>query len=94
MNTRRVDLGCRVSFFQPARLLVALHFISILATPSLLFFSPGTARAGDKLGVAIPYPIARIDPLDRNEPLNAIILSNTSVGLTSLDESGFLFIEG
>lgn len=45
--------------------------------------APGLVHA-DKLGVAIPYTIERIDPLTVDEPINYLIVRNLSVGLTRL----------
>ena len=45
------------------------------------------AQAADKLGVAIPYSIEKLDPLLVNEPVNRVILANTAYGLTALDKN-------
>ena len=51
------------------------------------------ALAADKLGVAIPYALAKVDPLVLDEPLNRIVLANISVGLTRLGKDGDFELE-
>ncbi len=61
--------------------------VLILSALSLLLTS-FNCLAADKLGVAIPYTPGAIDPLKLNEPVNRIILSNVSYGLSRLAEDG------
>lgn len=61
----------------------ALLFVVLIAC-LLGTVSAESVQASDKLGVAVPYPLRRVDPLVLDEPVNRIVLQNLSSGLTAV----------
>lgn len=69
-------------------MLINKRIAPILAAGWLLF-AAALACAQDRLAVAIPYGIERVDPLLTGEPVNRIILANLGAGLTRLQSPDF-----
>jgi ABC-type transport system substrate-binding protein len=73
------------------------YFLSLVAHGLLVLFfgfcTAPTAFAADKIGVGVPYTVSRIDPLVLNEPVNRLLLANTAMGLTALDDNGLASLE-